>query len=152
MKSSIMIWVMLVFIMSGLLYHTSTRVQGLEHKLTGLENRLATEKERVHVLKTEWTHLTNPSRIEQLSRKHLTLRPTATTQIARAGAHIDKLPPRRYEAVQVASRNVRTAHPVVASRNALSAVQLAEASFQPTVLPALPDPVRSLIDSLKQMP
>jgi len=48
-----------------------------------LEAEIAHERETVNILKAEWSHLTQPGRLESLARKHLGLDQMAADQIVR---------------------------------------------------------------------
>ncbi len=80
--SCILFWFSLALIISVGLYHTSYHVDGLAHELSALNTKIKTEQQNIHILKAEWVFLANPSRIENVARKHLALEPTKTNQIA----------------------------------------------------------------------
>lgn len=77
----IFVWFGLVLIASVGLYRTSDRVRHLDFELRQINASIESEHQRLHVLKTEWTYLSNPARLEAAAKKHLALRPTALQQI-----------------------------------------------------------------------
>ncbi|HBM91128.1 MAG TPA: cell division protein FtsL [Rhodospirillaceae bacterium] len=93
--SCILFWFSLALIISVGLYHTSYRVDGLTHELRTLNKKIKKEQRNIHVLKAEWVFLANPSRIENVARKHLDLKPTKTDQIASLKKLSRLLPTRR---------------------------------------------------------
>ncbi len=76
-------WVAMTILISLCLYHTSYRVEKLRHDLLALNSRIQAEQKTLHILKAEWVFLSNPSRIEKAARKHLDLKPTTPTQVAK---------------------------------------------------------------------
>lgn len=78
-------WFLLTLVVSLGLYHTSYRVEELGQNLRVLNSKIQAEQRSIHILKAEYVFLTNPSRIEEASRKHLALQPTNPGQIARLG-------------------------------------------------------------------
>jgi hypothetical protein len=55
-----------------------------------LENKLARERDAIQVLKAEWQHLNQPTRLQVFSDKFLDLKPLAATQIVRAAEIAEK--------------------------------------------------------------
>ncbi|GAB6051607.1 hypothetical protein JCM17960_04270 [Magnetospira thiophila] len=64
------------------LFQLKYEVQALVDRRDGLERQIQTDREAVHVLKAEWSHLNNPTRLRDLAARHLTLDPLQTTQMA----------------------------------------------------------------------
>jgi cell division protein FtsL len=92
--SSILFWFSLIIIASLGLYRTSDRVQELNQQLRDVNASIDAEKQSLHVLRAEWVYLTNPARIEAISRKHLALRPTLPQQVATMDTLSEVLPTR----------------------------------------------------------
>ena len=63
------------------LYQGVYSVKAQEKELKLLDVNIATASESIRVLKAEWSYLNQPERLQTLARRHLTLVPTATTQI-----------------------------------------------------------------------
>lgn len=57
------------------------QVQGLEKDLIGINKNIQDDIKSIHVLKAEWSHLNNPTRLRQLAMKHISLNPVQAEQI-----------------------------------------------------------------------
>ena len=68
-------WLALATLSAGFVLHVSHRVQLLEDNLHGVKRKIATEQAALRVLQAEWGYLDQPSRIEKLAARHLTLAP-----------------------------------------------------------------------------
>lgn len=68
---AIVVWLALAGITSIALFQITFKVEHLEARLSELNKEMLAEQQAVHVLKAEWSFLTRPSRIEELSRTHL---------------------------------------------------------------------------------
>jgi len=75
------------------LFFVKYEVQSLERELAELNRTLAEDRQAVHVLRAEWSHLTDPDRLRRLTQRHLEIRPVEPGQLGTA-ADIDILPPR----------------------------------------------------------
>lgn len=84
-------WFVLAGTASGILFHTSYRVQELEEDLARLNREIIQEQEATQVLKAEWSYLNDPARLEALAQKYTVLGPTEAVQLA---AGFDALPAR----------------------------------------------------------
>jgi hypothetical protein len=91
-----LVWLGLVGLSSGILFHTSYEVQSLEERLGSLNREIIHEQEAIQILKAEWSHLNEPGRIEHFARKYTLLAPTAAVQLA---ASAEAVPPRAPEAL-----------------------------------------------------
>lgn len=91
-----LVWLGLVGLSSGILFHTSYEVQSLEERLGSLNREIIHEQEAIQILKAEWSHLNEPGRIEHFARKYTLLAPTAAVQLA---ASAEAVPPRTPEAL-----------------------------------------------------
>jgi hypothetical protein len=56
-------------------------VQSLEEQLVKIDRQAAADQEAIHVLKAEWSFLTQPARLAGLSERHLPLHPLTANQI-----------------------------------------------------------------------
>lgn len=83
-------WLALVVVAGTGLFLVKHEVQDLEEQLARLDDRIAKERENIHVLRAEWAYLTRPERLARLSERHLELKPPAPGQIANS---LDSLPP-----------------------------------------------------------
>lgn len=62
------------------LYLVKYQVQDLQHELAKREAELASEREAIHLLNAEWAYLTRPERLEELQKKHLSLKSISSGQ------------------------------------------------------------------------
>lgn len=74
------------------LFYAKHRVQALEEELAGLQQRILTDREAIHVLKAEWSFLNDPDRLADLARRHLEMAPVAGAQLATIDDVPEKLP------------------------------------------------------------
>lgn len=56
-------------------------VQAKEEQLVKINRQIAIDQEAIHVLKAEWSFLTQPARLAELSERHLPLHPLTSNQI-----------------------------------------------------------------------
>jgi hypothetical protein len=63
------------------LFQVKYKVKNLKRDLLETHRQLVLEKENIHVLKAEWTYLTQPVRIERLTEKYLGLKPIRVSQM-----------------------------------------------------------------------
>jgi hypothetical protein len=56
-------------------------VQALEEELVKVDRDAAGDQEAIHVLKAEWSFLTQPARLADLASRHLVLHPLTANQI-----------------------------------------------------------------------
>lgn len=67
--------------LASVMFAVKYEVQGLEAELTRLNREIETEQRSIHVLRAEWSYLSNPDRLHQLSQRYLSLQPTAPDQL-----------------------------------------------------------------------
>lgn len=102
-------------------------VQSQEEQLVKINRQAAADQEAIHVLKAEWSFLTQPARLAELSQRHLTLHPLTANQIG----GVDQLALKANRPAQIAS-----AEKDVPVESVLQAMQLA--AYQPATLPGAP--------------
>ena len=56
-------------------------VQAKEEQLVKINRDIAADQEAIHVLKAEWSFLTQPARLADLAERHLPLHPLTANQI-----------------------------------------------------------------------
>ena len=56
-------------------------VQELEGELNSINREIQNDVRNIHVLKAEWSHLNNPTRLRKLVKKHISLNPLQAEQI-----------------------------------------------------------------------
>ena len=76
-------------------------VQELETELNSINRGIQSDIKSIHVLKAEWSHLNNPSRLRKLVSKHLWLNKMQAEQII----NYSSLP---FSHERVVSRNIRS--------------------------------------------
>ncbi|MGE0153999.1 MAG: hypothetical protein AB7R90_15390 [Reyranellaceae bacterium] len=99
----VVIWLGIAILTGIGLFLVKYEVRALEEKLLALNRQVVENQEATHILKAEWAHLNEASRIEQLNERYLWLQPIAPAQLGR----IDALPmrPPPVEPQPVASAN-----------------------------------------------
>ena len=84
MRQTTIIAILLTSVMGVALFYLKHEVTNLEDELNQLNHSIIIEREAVHVLKAEWSHLNDLSRLRDLSIRYLDLRPTKPQQIKEA--------------------------------------------------------------------
>jgi hypothetical protein len=87
------LWLALAVVAGVGLFQVSYRVQSLEEELSQVNRDILRERETIHVLRAEWSYLNEPSRLAELSRRHLTLAPLSASQMIRIEDLPLRLPP-----------------------------------------------------------
>ena len=75
------------------LFHVSYRVQSLEEELTRVNRDILRERETIHLMRAEWSYLNEPTRLAELTRRHLALAPLSASQMVRIEDLPLRLPP-----------------------------------------------------------
>lgn len=78
-KRSTLIWTLLALIAGASLFIVKHQVQELESQLAVLDRAIARDREAVHVLRAEWSHLNQPARLEALGIRLLGMAPPAAS-------------------------------------------------------------------------
>jgi hypothetical protein len=65
------------------LFVVKYQVQDLEGTLTQINREISNNRQAVHVLKAEWSHLNEPNRLRYLIARHLDLGPLENAQFIR---------------------------------------------------------------------
>ena len=81
-STTIITWVVFILPIALGLFYVKHVVANLETELSSLHRSIKSDKEEIHVLTAEWTYLSRPERVKQLSTKYLELAPTTSTQVA----------------------------------------------------------------------
>jgi len=68
------------------------QVQDIEQQLAGFNRGIAADREVVHVLKAEWSHLNEPMRLRALAERHLEMKPVRLDQVTTRAGIDKKLP------------------------------------------------------------
>jgi cell division protein FtsL len=88
-----LIWMVLAVGAGFGLFQVSYRVASLEEELNKANRQIVEERERLHALQAEWSFLSSPNRLAEISRRHLPLQPLATEQMIRIEDLPLRLPP-----------------------------------------------------------
>ena len=73
LRISTLTWLFLSVLTGYLLFNISQKTEDERHKIANLERKISQETESLTVLKAEWSALNRPSRLVELSEKHLDL-------------------------------------------------------------------------------
>ncbi|MBA3813780.1 MAG: hypothetical protein H0X26_04720 [Alphaproteobacteria bacterium] len=82
MQRSNSIFFLLALIGGFILFKVKYEVVEIEKNLAQTEKQISLEKEMIHVLNAEWSHLNEPQRLQKLAEKYLDIVPMKTEQIA----------------------------------------------------------------------
>ena len=84
MRHTTVFAIFLTSVMGVALFYLKHEVTNLEDELNKLNHSIITERDAVHVLKAEWSHLNDMRRLKDLSVRYLDLIPTNPQQIKEA--------------------------------------------------------------------
>ncbi|WP_189045949.1 cell division protein FtsL [Aliidongia dinghuensis] len=88
MRSSTFLSLILVCGLGFGLFKVKYEVQSLEEDLAKINRQTAVDQDAIHVLKAEWSYLTQPVRIGEMAQRHLALQPVTSAQMG----SFDQLP------------------------------------------------------------
>jgi len=75
MRHTTLLFLLLAGALSIALFSVKYQVQDLEQELVDLNRSIIEERQSIHVLKAEWSHLNNPERLGILAERHLGMQP-----------------------------------------------------------------------------
>ncbi len=81
LKSSVTTYLLILAISAAFLFAIKHKVQMLSKELKEINTKIISEKENIHILKAEYTYLTNPKRIKKLVDSNLALQTVKPDQI-----------------------------------------------------------------------
>lgn len=81
LKSSVTTYLLILAISAAFLFAIKHKVQMLSKELKEINAKIISEKENIHILKAEYTYLTNPKRIKKLVDSNLALQTVKPDQI-----------------------------------------------------------------------
>ncbi len=81
LKSSVTTYLVILAVSAAFLFAIKHKVQMLSKELKELNQKIISEKENIHILKAEYTYLTNPKRIKKLIDSNLALQTIKPNQI-----------------------------------------------------------------------
>ena len=93
LKSSITTYLFILAISAAFLFAIKHKVQNLNKELNEINSKIVAEKENIHILKAEYTYLTNPKRIKKLIDSNLALQTVKPDQIVEPSAIQPPAPP-----------------------------------------------------------
>lgn len=73
------------------LFVVKYQVQDLEDALTKINREISDNRQAVHVLKAEWSHLNEPNRLRFLVARHLDLGPLESAQFTKPSDLTDQI-------------------------------------------------------------
>ena len=74
-------WVTLTCLVGFGMFVMKNQVQNLENELASINRNIEEDVKTIHILKAEWSHLNNPSRLRALATKHISLNQVKAEQI-----------------------------------------------------------------------
>lgn len=80
-RHSTLLTLLLAAAISLVMFSVKYEVQDLEDELSRLNRSIVADRQAIHVLKAEWSHLNNPERLRSLARRHLGLKPVEAKQL-----------------------------------------------------------------------
>jgi cell division protein FtsL len=83
-----LLWVALLVIAGGTVMHVSYQVRQVERHLSQLNRDTRQEQDKLRILSAEWDTLNDPHRIDELSKRYLTLEPTPIARVV----SLDQIP------------------------------------------------------------
>jgi cell division protein FtsL len=86
----VIIWLGIAILTGIGLFMVKYQVRALEAQLLEINRKVVANQEATHILKAEWAHLNDATRIEQLNARYLSLQPITPAQLGR----IDTIPMR----------------------------------------------------------
>ncbi|MBS0272059.1 MAG: hypothetical protein JSR85_05375 [Proteobacteria bacterium] len=72
----------LALVIGFILFKVKYEVVEIEEKISQTLRKMKRERETIHILKAEWSHLNEPQRLQKLAEKFLDIRPMKAEQIA----------------------------------------------------------------------
>ena len=79
--ATLSLWVTLTCLVGFGMFVMKNQVQNLENELASINRNIEEDVKTVHILKAEWSHLNNPSRLRALATKHISLNQVKAEQI-----------------------------------------------------------------------
>ena len=83
-RPAMVLIILLVASLSLTLFVVKYQVQDLEEELVGLNRSITEDRQAIHVLKAEWSHLNEPTRLKSLAERYLGLSPVESEQVGTA--------------------------------------------------------------------
>lgn len=116
-RLSTVVWLALVAVIGFAMFKVKYEVMSLEDQLARLNRSIAADQDALHVLKAEWSYLSQPSRLNDLNQRFLGLAPMATSQLAQMD-RLAQIPFRNVEEPAVAGAAAPAPSPAAAGAKA----------------------------------
>ncbi len=81
MRQTTSISVLLAAVMGVALFYLNFEVTELEDELDNLNKKIVSDRDTIHVLKAEWSHLNDVNRLKDLAERYLEMQPTVPVQV-----------------------------------------------------------------------
>lgn len=79
--ATLSLWLTLTCLVGFGMFVMKNQVQNLENELASINRNIEEDVKTIHILKAEWSHLNNPSRLRALATKHISLNQVKAEQI-----------------------------------------------------------------------
>lgn len=79
--ATLSLWVTLTCLVGFGMFVMKNQVLNLENELASINRNIEEDVKTIHILKAEWSHLNNPSRLRALATKHISLNQVKAEQI-----------------------------------------------------------------------
>lgn len=79
--ATLSLWVTLTCLVGFGMFVMKNQVQDLETELANINRNIEEDVKTIHILKAEWSHLNNPSRLRTLATRHISLNQVKAEQI-----------------------------------------------------------------------
>lgn len=76
-----LLWVVLLVVAGGTVMHVSYQVRRVQQHLNELARSTHSEQDAIRILSAEWDTLNDPHRIDELSKRYLSLQPTPIQRV-----------------------------------------------------------------------
>jgi hypothetical protein len=76
-----LLWIALLVVAGGTVMHVSYQVRHVEKHISELARDTHSEEDAIRILNAEWDSLNDPHRIDELSKRHLSLQPTPIARV-----------------------------------------------------------------------
>ena len=83
-RPAMVLIILLAASLSLTLFVVKYQVQDLEEELVGLNRSITEDRQAIHVLKAEWSHLNEPKRLKSLAERYLGLSAIQSEQVGTA--------------------------------------------------------------------
>jgi cell division protein FtsL len=120
-----LLWVALLVIAGGTVMHVSYQVRQVERHLSQLNHDTRQEQDKLRILSAEWDTLNDPHRIDELSKRYLSLEPTPIARVV----SLDQIPMKLSD-----DQIAKLATPAAPMKNAKATTGAPAAAKKPEIL------------------